>query len=376
MATALVPTYVPVRTQWRLAVRAWRARWSAAEEWRFWPRNYHGEFDRYFAENAYEFGEFVAHRAINGDLGRSLRRLTEDHEGEPWLWLRGALPHCVVPFRLAADFSRAAQSHPVSPKNVDSLVGRSRAFIRNGRFDITAAAIVAAAAAELRKKNATDQRVRQDYLTDCDSETCTFREGRDLWLRFRQATPEFVPDDVRPDKVAAGILLVACVENTIRDPVYVLRAADVLRELDADTLCELRKKQFEFVDGWALDMSEVNRHHKSIVGGGGDDPRRWWLSFDANRIAIRSDKTSESGLRAVGRLMQQIERIGRTAAPITLRRGDALVINNYRAFLRRKERDHFVLTWPWPAIRWLRVYYGFPKEHGHQAAHHGSGAKG
>jgi hypothetical protein len=359
---SVVVRRVRVSERMRMAVRAWRARWTGAEEGRMTHRNYHGDFRRYFTENASEFGVFVANGAIDGELRAALQAFGAGTSKEPALLLRRAFPRRLLPVGFSARFSR-------SPGRAKTALAKPephhpRAYIRKGRFDIVAAALIAAAGAELRQKNKTDLKVWQDFITDADSEITRFRECRDLWQRFRQATPEFAPDDVRPENVAASIVLIACVENTIDDPVYVLSAADVLKGLDQETLSELRKKQFEFVDGWASDLSEVNRNLKRIVGGDADSAEAWWLSFDPNRIICQSDKTSPEGRKAVGRLMQEIERASARAAPIVLRRGDALLVNNYRALVRRKERARFVITWPWPAIRWLRVYYGFPMEKG------------
>jgi len=352
---------VSLRTRTRLALRAWLARWTGAERGRLWRRNYHGQFENYFAENAYEFGEYVSHKAIVGALRNALQALATRGDGPPCVVLRGVFPRRWSPFGFSADFSPATvERRPFGSKALPPR--HAKGFINKGRFDIVAAAIIDAAGSELRKKSAPDHAVRQDYITDCDSEAHAFHEGHDLWLRFRQATPEFAPDDPRPDKVAANLVVIGCVENVIKDPLYVLPVADILSTLDHDTLFELRKKQFDFVDGWAADLSELSPHRKSIVSGGGDDPKSWYLSFDPNRVVIRSDKTPQEGLRAVAKLLDAINRIGQRTAPVLLRRGDALIVNNYRTLTRRKERSRFVFTWPWPPVRWLRVYYGFPRE--------------
>lgn len=362
MAQSIAITHVRMPQRMRLAMRAWRARWTGAEEGRMTRRNYHGDFRKYFTENASDFGSFVANGAIDGELLATLRAFGAGTSKEPALLLQRAFPRRLLPLGFSARFPwRQGHAKTGMPETEPR---KPRAYLRKGCFDIVAAAIIAAAGAELRQKNKTDPKVWQDFITDADSEITRFRECRDLWQRYRQATPEFAPDDVRPEKVAASIVLIACVENTIADPIYVLPVADVLKELDPETLSELRKKQFEFVDGWAPDLSAVNLNQKRIVGGEGDRPERWWLSFDPNRIICQSDKTSPEGRKAVGRLMAQIERAGQGAVPVVLRRGDALLVNNYRALVRRKERDRFVITWPWPALRWLRVYYGFPLEKG------------
>jgi hypothetical protein len=349
----------------RLAVRSWHARWTGAEEGRVWRRNYSGGFARYFTENACDFGDFVANGAIDGALGRALEELGKGATREPYLVLRRAFPRRLLPIGFTARFSPPSGRRTLAP--ADREPQRLRAFIRKGRFDIVAAALIAAAGAELRKKNQTDPQVFQDFFTDADGAITRFRETRDMWQRFRQATPEFAPDDERPEQISARILLIACAENTIEDPIYVLPAARVLAGLDADTLNALREKQFEFVDGWTWDMTVLRGNRKRIVGGAGDNPENWWLSFDPNRINERFESTSPAGLQAVGRLMQQIDRVSKDATPIVLRRGDAVIIDNYRALVRRKERDWYAITWPWPPVRWLRVYYGFPRseEHGH-----------
>ena len=68
--------------------------------------------------------------------------------------------------------------------------------------------------------------------------------------------------------------------------------------------------------------------------------------------------------------MASIQQIAATSArPIVLRRGDALLVDNYRALTRRQEHGYaYIVFKPFmrkrrrPPIRWLRTYYGFPKK--------------
>jgi hypothetical protein len=355
-----------------LALRSWRAKWTGAEHGRILPRRWHGHYTKYFVENAPHFGEYVADSAIGGRLRRALENLGSGTGANPALLIRGIFPRPLSGFALPARLA-SPRNLPLGGYGAKEIAfSHPKGFLRSGRIDVAAAALLSAAGAELRQKNPTDRRVWQDFVTDVHNETYMFHESRDLWQRFRQATPEFAPDDVRKEKVSANILLIACVENTIKDPIYILSVADVLSGLDEATIGELRKKQFEFVDGWTWDLAEINRNLKSIVGGPKDDPRKMWLSFDPNRIDSQSDKTLPEGRKAVGRLMERIHDVGSKAKPVVLKRGDVLMVNNQHAMVRRKERTRFVFTWFMPALRWLRVYYGFPPVPSHQHGGHGA----
>ena len=101
-------------------------------------------------------------------------------------------------------------------------------------------------------------------------------------------------------------------------------------------------------------------NNKSILHRGTD-----WLSFDPNRMCPANIDTIHNSV--MGALLQSIQKVATTSArKIVLRRGDALIVDNYRALTRRQEHGYpsFVVN-PWmrsrPPIRWLRVYYGFPR---------------
>ena len=352
---------------WR---RYWQRRWlrfwawytkrtRAGERWLiFNGDSHHHEFNAYFNENAYRFGDEL-HKHFPNDLRRRLEGFTEDG-GEPFLIVKGVFSRRLP----QKSFAKALERDPANPlrkivgKNAEKLLGEHR-------INLIAAGLVAATGAELRYKQ-PGQKAYRDYITSVDMEKTQFVEGGDIPLYYRSATPEQIPSKTGGAGRAARINLFACIENPIADPVYLIRADDVVSRLTETERRLLSEDSYYFFDFWNLDKLAPGRINlvKHILYDG-NTPDKPWLSFDPNRLWPSYDKTTAAHREALVALMASIQHVGaHNARKIVLQRGDALIVDNYRALICRRERQHFYFD-PWPIgrpqLRWLRAYYGFPR---------------
>ena len=363
---------VSVRERLKLKRWAWFARRTGAEDTALhpmfiWPRSYkryQSGFGGYFDEHAAEFGDYISHKAISGRIRKRLEAFSTG-SGEPFLIIRRVFSRR-YPQR---SLTRSLEDDPSYPTR--KIAGEEAADLMEiRRYDRVAAALIAGAGAELRQKQPT-QHVYHDFITAGATEKNQFADGGDMHLRYRTATPEQPPARSGGAGKAARIVLFACVENPIADPIYLIRADEVVSKLSPEHKKLLRESTFLFFDNWV--SAEVRRYrttdgkHILYDGNSETDP---WLSFDPNRFDPTFSKTTAPDLVAVGALMASIQQIAATSArPIVLRRGDALLVDNYRALTRRQEHGYaYIVFKPFmrkrrrPPIRWLRTYYGFPKK--------------
>jgi hypothetical protein len=353
--------FVPSRLRLKFwAKLAWVVRWITREYTQ-------DEFAGYFNKNADSFG-----KGLRGHLPYHLKRRLEgfiDDGGEPFLIVRGIFSRRFPQASLAKALEDDPQ-HPSRKKVGDA----AKALMEKGCYNLIASALVAATGTKLRPK-LQDDPVYHDLITETAAEISQFDDGTDMPLRYRTATPEKSPMAKDEREAAARILLFACIENPIADPIYLVRADEVVEKLSEDQRRLLHEEAFDFFDKWnrrkiAHDESKPNKR----ILYGGPTPSEYWLSFDPNRLAPKRGDATADHNAAVGALVRSIQKVveEKKARKIVLRRGDALIVDNYRALTRRQEHGYayFVQTavWrPWmrmrlrPPIRWLRVYYGFPK---------------
>ena len=355
----------------RIWQRYWQRRWlrfwawyskrtRAGERWLLlsWDSG-QDEFKRYFNENACRFGENLK-KHVPKKLERRLEEFI-DGGGEPFLIIRGVFSRRYPQLSLTA----ALESDPANPLR-KIAEKRAERLLDKKRFNLIASGLIAATGTELRFKQPT-QNVYRDYITSVETEKNQFVEGGDLSLYYRTATPEQPPERTGGAGMAARVILFACVENPIADPIYLIRADEVVARLSDEERKLLKDDSYYFFDNWnpkSLVTARINKaKHVLYNEHVAAEP---WLSFDPNRLWAEFDKTTAAHRLAIVALMESIRHVGASSArKIVLNRGDALIVDNYRALTCRHERGHFYFD-PWPLgrprLRWLRVYYGFPKQ--------------
>ena len=90
----------------------------------------------------------------------------------------------------------------------------------------------------------------------------------------------------------------------------------------------------------------------------------WGLRWDPNHINWSEFDTADDQIRpAFGVLIRAIDLCAAAATPVILRRGDALITDNLRCLVARREFDPALIAAPkrgfYPQYWWLRGYYGF-----------------
>jgi hypothetical protein len=327
---------------------AWRSKQTGGDPRLFWwfrePRTFAGmSFEAYFPSNAYLFGDMVCEglRPYIPHLTLRLQSLIDSEE--PFLVIRGVFSRRFLKGNLLKYDSEEAKR-----------------LLEKRHYDLVASALIAATKTQMRLKADTDTPYR-DYFTEVSAEINQFDDRPDMHLRWRTATPELPPDTAGPN-TAARIIVFACIENPIADPIYVIRAEDVIREMSAENKGLLYEQNFDIFNRWTSDilMQQGPGSNKRIL-----HPKTDWLSFDPNKVCPAKMDAIHNA--ALGALLESIRKVAATKArKIILRRGDALIVHNYRALTRRQEHGYssFFNNPGWmrgtPPIRWLRVYYGFP----------------
>jgi hypothetical protein len=350
-----------LRTQ--LRYEAWRAKQTGAQSRLLWwllPMKYDRRsaqgpdpasrrlngFEEYFANNASLFGDSIydgIKPRISSLLAERLGSLINS-DGEPFLIIRGVFSRRF----LQASLTRIQKDNP---EKAEALLEKDH---------LVAAALIAATKTSLRRKLDAHTPYR-DYFTEVSAEINQFDDRPDMHLRYRTASPELPPAPAGLN-TAARIIVFACIENPIADPIYLIRADEVIRAMPAEKRDLLYQPDFDIFDRWTRDirMQPGPGDNKSILHRGTD-----WLSFDPNRVCPANIDAIHNS--AIGALLESIRTVAaKSARKIVLRRGDALIVDNYRALTRRQEHGYasFVVKSLWmrgPPIRWLRAYYGFPR---------------
>lgn len=307
--------------------------------------------------NPHNYGKRVA-AALPPTLTKRLAELQRATPGsEPFLVLRKYYPIGLRDWAYAANFDDA--SFTAVRRKLKSTAW----YVADSYCDVMSTALLSALGARHYSKTPDGQHLYRDYFTTPSAIIDQFSSDEDLPRRFRQAVPELalVDDPVgKEGKLTARFVVYACLENPIHDPIWVLPAQDVIDRLNAAAKAELRNSVFEFFDHWEPDLSARSVTIAQKVLGG---PADGWLSFDANRFNWDYEFTNPEGHRAIGELRAHIKELAATAIPVYLRRGDALIIDNYRALIRRTELQYTPdEPWLWgrPPVRWVRMYSGFP----------------
>ncbi len=233
-------------------------------------------------------------------------------------------------------------------------------------------------------------------ITDIKKQKSILDDGGDLPLRYAQATPQkrFVDHSV-DDPVShrairdqpldgelpkAKYIIICCLTNPIKDPVYVLPVAAVVKHLKvifgdyangylATLFREVTPvfwgiKPGERTGEIADDVMELyHRYDRQILSEIGDVYR---AGFDANKVDYSQMADRADARKALFAFTQAIDAAADEAADeeikIKLKPGDVLIISNYYGLHRRVELGYQTLRRPFlfaKRRRWLRVYYGF-----------------
>ena len=332
---------------------------------RYWGFDYssYGGFTAHFNKTAYAFGDKLARVAKWGEsLKEKLRTILKDDNDEPYQVIRGVYPINHV----RTDYAR-----------------EETWFIDLGLYNIISSGLISLTGNKHRPK-LVGETVFRDYRTNWRGQKHLALRDNDLPLRYRTATPELLfPEESVYEKendLAVRVIVFACIENPILDPIWILPLSRILPHLTDDRLDErgatihrgekslLSDGKFAVYDRLAegLHQRDLIRNQSILmiaVEGG-----TWRISIDPNRIAFEDQDTGPEHRAALSRLLSLIESLGQDeesgAIPVVLNAGDALVIDNYRMLYCRKEMPYQSiqpLMFGRPAERWLRSYYGFPQ---------------
>jgi hypothetical protein len=306
-----------------------------------------------FCGQADKYGSYVEkHAGFSSEVRDLLSGVLSDDNPYPFAILRNMFPTRVTPW---------ASAH------------QHEWFIRDFAYDLISSGIIhASGQIHRRKANSLDEPRKIVVSSPC-SQKSILSDGDDLPLRYRQATPElrFVGEVKAAAQMAARIVVFACVENPVSDPILLLTLSDILRDMESDErgtmVKHLAEPNFSVFDNWAQNLTQNDPHPNQKVMMDRGTVERHWVSMDVNRLGLQAATMSEGNRQAVSRLLGQINAVESDSKsktiPIFLKRGDALVIDNYRVLHRRQElgyRENNPLLWGRPPIRWLQIYYGFP----------------
>jgi hypothetical protein len=320
-----------------------------------WRTSQWQQFETFFNNNAALYGSRIL-RHLHDGVRQRLAGLTHETQ-EPFLVVRGVFSRR-YPAGSLIGVLETAQDEP-SRKVVRE---KAEALIFKRRFNLIAATLISATGHELRKKLEDDKAVYYDFITTTNAEKTPFLNDPDMYLRFRTANP--AGNLASHIDKSARIILYACLENPIADPVYLIRVEDVVLQLAEEQRALLSEPSYCFFDYWDTEnLVHVRaKEAKSILHKAPDGG--YWLSFDPQSFNPDYPHTTSEQLAAVAALMDAIRKCGANPREIVLRRGDALVVDNYRALTRRRERPHRYFDFRplgRSPLRWLRVYRGYSK---------------
>jgi len=231
----------------------------------------------------------------------------------------------------------------------------------------------------------------EDMITDIRKQKSILDDGGDLPLRYVQATPQkrFVDHSV-DDPVThralhdqpldgelpkAKYIIMCCLTNPIKDPVYILPVAAVVERLRTmfparagDYIATLLKQVTPVF--WGIKPGERNseiaddvmelyhRYDRQILSRLGDAYR---ASFDANKIDYSQMADRVEARKAIFAFTQAMDAATDEEIKIKLRPGDILILSNYYGMHRRIELGYMTRRPLFFAKRrrWLRVYYAF-----------------
>ena len=281
----------------------------------------------------------------------------------------------------------------------NELSYRRRYFIqsRGARNGIRASLLLNALGCELRDEIKTGTQWRRQRYTDHERQITTIRDNADLTLRYRTGAPHYRWPNEREEKSdgeTAPYLLFAPIENPAQIPLHIITVDHVMARLpqavrwqledeelsESDIAAEidsvirlLSETDVEMFGKWddktLRQRSEVALLPQPVLKNLSGDPENpdWGLRWDPNRIDWSQFLVTDGAIRrAFAALLKAIDLADADAEKIRLRRGDALLVDNLRAMVRRRELGpDGVAYWravaDYPEAWWFNVYYGFRK---------------
>ncbi|MGF1544643.1 MAG: hypothetical protein ACFB00_09115 [Parvularculaceae bacterium] len=294
--------------------------------------------------------------------------------------------------------------------NLPLSYGRYFRRARLLRNDIKIALLYQELGCELRDETPDGERWRRHYYSEKNAQLSALKDSHDVHLRFRTGTPHLRWPSDRPssrNEVALYRTFV-CVENPVRQPLFVIAVRDVIeriplvvsrffedcagdteeavarrRETTTDVVFKLVDTELEMFDKWDLrtlnyDGEAATKREavlratgveltRSVIESNADNLHTfdWRLRWDPNYtnwIELAQEKERAIG-RAFAVLIEAVRlAAAEEAAPIVLRRGDALVVDNTRSLVGRREVqgvDWWRQTLCLPEEWFLHGYYGF-----------------
>lgn len=341
-------------------------------------------------EMTFEATEFLYGTEDGGEvlpkrIGTQLAAMDEAGEGS--LIIRGLFERKLKSEYLANGLasSRKAESYQ------DRYFIQSRAA-RNG---IRASLMMNALGCELRDEIPTGEQWRRGRHTDPDAQITTLRDNEDVTLRYRTGAPHYRWPDPRREKSrgeTAPYLLYTAIENPTHLPLYVVTVRAVIAKLPDAILWQFPDEELSETElgaevDYVVDLlsttdvemfgkwdkrtlrqhSEVALVPQPVLMNLSGDPHApdWALRWDPNRIDWSQFLGTDGAIRrAFAALMKAIELADEEAEGVVLTRGDALLVDNLRAMVRRRETgldgaSYVNNLFDYPEAWWLNVYYGF-----------------
>lgn len=364
------PVHVGPLARWKLRRRIRIAVKTGGETGRvarvfYWRgRNYErdGGWNSYYANNAPKFAGCIL-QALPDNLITGLDDLrAASADSQPFLVVRNLYPTR----RLSRYSCTLDRSSPPLIKPT-----KARWYIENHVYDLTSSTVLHALGTRHRPKIAAESEIMfRDYFTSPELQQDQFTKDVDVPLRFKPLDPELTfSNDTHQEQedeayIAPRFVIFVCIENPIKDPLSVLPVKSVYERLDSSDRQLLQEDNFEVFDHWDEKLSDAKgRRRKRLLSSEEGKPWSAQLSFDSNRFNPGAPFTSFPHRRAVADLRRRIDEASRDSAiSVTLARGDALVVDNYRAMVRRTEGHHSnVIIWSREPVRWLRLYAGFER---------------
>ncbi|NNU17621.1 hypothetical protein HK107_14915 [Parvularcula sp. ZS-1/3] len=281
----------------------------------------------------------------------------------------------------------------------DPAAYQDRYFIqsRAARNGIRASLLFNALGCELRDEIPTGDQWRRAKHTDHQAQLTTIRDNHDVTLRFRTGAPHYRWPDERQEKSqgeTAPFLLYTAIENPVHISLFVTTVAQIIEKLpeairwqfdeeelsDDDVEAEvtavlklLSETDIEMFGKWdektLRQRSEVALIPQPVLKNLSGDPANpdWGLRWDPNRLDWSQFLGTDGAIRrAFAGLIKAIDLANSEAEEVTLTRGDALLVDNLRAMVRRRElgpegAPYENSLFDYPEAWWLNVYYGFRK---------------
>lgn len=252
--------------------------------------------------------------------------------------------------------------------------------------------------AELRAEIPAGYDWQRFYWSDPGAQESALFDSRDIHQRFRTAAPHYRwPVSTAKESVGETAIyrLVAAIENPMLQALYIVPVKDVIDHFpqvvheflkkeedgvaeDDPRISELTSQYLDILQNIEVQMfgkwdhktlrpiSDVHINPQAILKNVGTaEAPDWLLRWDPNRIDWNFfDESDGTSRRAFAVLAEAIDQLGRDAKPTILKRGDALLVDNMRCLLARREVEPEKIgvlkrVALYPQSWWLRGYYGF-----------------